>query len=175
MTTEEREEFEELEELLPAYLDGALDPARTARVAEWLERSPRARASLEAYRSIDAVLESRRELVPDAASYLRAAFRRPLPSRARDVMVVMFGLPGVTTMLLGLFTVALFLYRDRLAAWFGAAAPVPGAESLGLGWVRDALLAASGVDIWTLTAVYAGVTVLVLVSTSVMLMRFLRD
>jgi anti-sigma factor RsiW len=166
---------EEFEELLPAYLDGALNAEQTARVEAWLERSAEAREALEEYRRLEAFLAARRELVPPAAPFARAVFARPYLSRVRAVMSVAFSFPAISSLLLVLFGTTLFIYRGPITAWFNRNAEVPGSESLGLDWVRSALLQFSGADIWTLTAVYVGVTLAILLSTSLMLMRFLRD
>jgi len=166
---------EEFEELLPAYLDGELNAEQTARVKAWLARSPEARESLELYREINLHLESRHEQVPPAAPYLRAVYHRSLLSRARDVMTAVFSFPGITGLLLGMFGIALFIYREQITKWFTSKAELPGSSSLGLDWVRSALLQFSGADIWVVTGVYAGLTLAIVLSTSLMLMRFLRD
>lgn len=166
---------EEFEELLPAYLDGALNAEQTARVEAWLERSADARESLEAYRQLEGLLETRREQVPPAAPYARAVFARSRLSRVGTVMRVAFSFPAISSLLLVLFGTTLFIYRESITAWFNRNAELPGSDSLGLDWVRNTLLLFSGADIWTVTAVYVGLTVAILLSTSLMLMRFLRD
>jgi anti-sigma factor RsiW len=166
---------EEFEELLPAYLDGALNAEQTARVDAWLERSAEAREALDAFRRLDAYLETRREQVPPSAPFVRTVFARPYINSVRAVLNVAFSFPAISSLLLVLFGITLFIYRGPITAWFNRNAEVPGSESLGLDWVRNALLQFSGADIWTVTAVYVGVTVAILLSTSLMLMRFLRD
>jgi len=166
---------EEFEELLPAYLEGGLNAEQQSRVEAWLKRSPQARESLDAYRQLDVLLESRRELVPGAGPYFRAVFQRSMLSRARDVMTGLFSFAGISSILLALFSVALFIYRDRITGWFNRSPELPDSGSLGLEWVRNALLLFSGADMWTVTALYAGVTLAILLSTGVMVMRFLRD
>jgi hypothetical protein len=166
---------EEFEELLPAYLDGALNAEQTARVETWLERSADARESLEAYRRLEGLLETRREQVPPVAPYVRAVFARSNLSRVRAVLSVAFSFPAISSLILVLFGTTLFIYREPITDWFKRNAELPGSDSLGLDWVRSALLLFSGADIWTVTAVYVGLTVAILLSTSLMLMRFLRD
>lgn len=166
---------EEFEELLPAYLDGELNAEQTARVKAWLARSPEARESLELYREINLHLESRLEQVPAAAPYFRAIYKRSLLSRARDITITMFSFPAISSLLLGLFGIALFIYKDQITRWFTNKAELPGSSSLGLDWVRNALLQFSGADMWVVTGLYVGLTVAILLSTSLMVMRFLRD
>ena len=166
---------EEFEELLPAYLDGELNAEQTARVKAWLARSPEARESLEVYRELNSFLVARKEQVPPPAPYVRAVYQRSLLSRARDVMTAMFSFPGISSLLLGLFGIALFIYKDQITKWFTSKAELPGSTSLGLDWVRDALLQFSGADIWVVTGLYIGLTVAILLSTGWMVMRFLRD
>ncbi len=166
---------EEFEELLPAYLEGELNAEQTARVKAWLARSPEARESLEVYREHNVVLESRREQVPPPAPYFRAVYHRPLLSRARDITTTMFSFPAISSLLLAFFGIALFIYRDQITKWFTSKAELPGSSSLGLDWVRNALLQFSGADMWVVTGLYVGLTVAILLSTSLMVMRFLRD
>jgi anti-sigma factor RsiW len=166
---------EEFEELLPAYLEGVLTAEQKARVELWLKRSPEARESLESYRQLDSMLESRRDLVPDAAPYFRAVFRRSALSRARDVMDTLFSFPAISSILLALFGVVLFIYRETITAWFNRTSEMPGSSSFGLEWVRNVLLQFSGADIWVVTGVYVGLTLAILLSTGMMVMRFLRD
>jgi anti-sigma factor RsiW len=166
---------EEFEELLPAYLDGELNAEQTARVEAWLARSSEARDSLELYREINLHLQSRHDQVPPPAPYFRAVYQRSLLSRSRDVMTAMFSFPGISSVLLTLFGIALFIYKDQITAWFTSKAELPGSSSLGLDWVRNALLQFSGADIWVVTGLYVGLTIAILLSTSFMVMRFLRD
>jgi anti-sigma factor RsiW len=165
----------DFEELLPAYLEGALNAEQTARIETWLERSAEARQSLEDFRVLEGLLESRREQVPPAADLLRAVQARTNLSRIRTVMNAAFSFPAISSLLLILFGFTLYIYREHITSWFDRSAEFPGFESLGLEWVRNALLHFSGADIWTVTAVYAGLTIAILLSTSLMLMRFLRD
>ncbi|MGD8413501.1 MAG: zf-HC2 domain-containing protein [Candidatus Latescibacterota bacterium] len=166
---------EEFEELLPAYLAGDLNAEQTARVEAWLARSPQAGESLEVYRDIDLFLESRREQVPPAAPFARAVFKRPMLSRARDIMVTLFSFPAISSLLLIIFGTAIFAYRNQITAWVNGKAELPASSSLGLDWVRSALMQFSGADIWVITGLYVGVTIAILLSTSLMVMRFLRD
>jgi anti-sigma factor RsiW len=166
---------EEFEELLPAYLDGELNAEQTARVEAWLARSPQARESLEAYRDINFFLESRREQVPPAELFTRTVFKRPMLGRARDIMNTLFSFPAISSLLLVLFGTAIYVYRNQITAWVNGKAELPASSSLGLDWVRNALLQFSGADMWMITGLYVGVTVAILLSTSLMVMRFLRD
>jgi anti-sigma factor RsiW len=166
---------DEFEELLPAYLDGELNAEQTDRVKAWLSSSVEGRQLLESYRQLNTLLESRREQVPPAAPYVRAVFRRPGLSRAREVMNAAFSFPSISGLLLALFGIALFIYRDQITNWFSSKAELPGSGSLGLDWVRHALMLFSGADIWVVTGVYVALTVAILLSTSLMVMRFLRD
>ena len=168
-------DHEQLEELLPAYLDGALNAEQTDRVKTWLEGSAEARRALEDFRKLDTLLESRREQVPPAAPYVRAALVPSLQARARRVMDTLFSLPGISGMLVVLVGIALFIYRQPITNLFNRKPDLPGSETYSLEWLRTAILQFSGADIWMMTAIYVGLTLLILGSSSVMLMRFLRD
>jgi hypothetical protein len=166
---------EQFEELLPAYLDGALSAEQTNRVEAWLAGSEAARRALEEFRELDGLLESRRALVPPGARYARDVLAVPLHARVRRVMDTIFSLPGISGMLVVLVGVALFIYRHPITDWFNRSPRIPGTDKLGLEWVRTVILQFSGADIWTMTAIYAGLTILILGSSGLMLMRFLRD
>lgn len=166
---------EEFEELLPAYLDGELNAEQTARVKSWLARSQEAREALEVYREMNVVLESRRERVPAVEPYIDAVLHKSFLSSARNVTNTMFSFPGISSLLLVFFGVALFVYRQPITEWFKGMTDLTATSSMGLDWVRDALLQFSGADMWVITGVYVGLTVAILLSTSLMVMRFLRD
>jgi anti-sigma factor RsiW len=166
---------EQLEELLPAYLDGALNAEQTDRVKTWLESSAEARRTLEEFRQLNILLESRRDLVPPAAPFARAALTPPLETRVRKVMDAIFSVQGISGLLIVLVGIMLFIYRQPITNWFNRTPDLPGSTTWNLEWLRTAILQFSGADIWTMTAIYAGVTLLILGSSSVMLMRYLRD
>ena len=166
---------DDFEELLPAYLEGALNAEQTARVDSWLERSADARESLGVFRRLDGLLEQRRAQVPPAEGFILAVTRRSVLSSVRRVMNVAFSFPAISGLLLALFAFTLFVYREQITSWFNRTPEFSGSNSHALEWVRSVLLQFSGTDIWTLTAVYAGLTLIILLSTSLMVMRFLRD
>jgi hypothetical protein len=166
---------EELEELLPAYLAGDLSAENKARVEAYLEESAQARESLEAHRMLESVLQMRREQVPPVDRFTKAVFAGTRLHRARVTMDAVFSFPALTSAMLILFGVVLFLYRHSITAWVNQKASLPDSQSLGFEWVGAAIVQFAGGDMWMLTGIYVAVTVLILLSTSLMLMRFLRD
>ena len=168
-------DHDQFEELLPAYLEGALNAEQTDRVEAWLKGSADARRALEEFRELDILLESRREQVPDAAPFARAALTPTMQTRLRRVMDTVFSLPGISGMLVILVGIALFIYRQPITNLFNRTPELPGSSSYGLEWLQTVVQQFSGADIWTMTAIYAGVTLLILGSSGAMLMRFLRD
>jgi hypothetical protein len=166
---------EQLEELLPAYLDGALNAEQTDRVRTWLEGSAEARRALEEFRQLDILLESRHDLVPPAAPFARAVRTTPLHTRVRRVMDAVFSFQGISALLVVLVGIMLFIYRQPITNWFNRTPDLPGSDGLGLEWLNSVLLQFSGAGIWAMTAVYAGLTLLILGSSGAMLMRYLRD
>lgn len=166
---------EELEELLPAYLAGDLSAEDAARVEVCLGESAEARESLEAYRALESVLEMRREQVPPVDRFAKTVFAKSRVDKVRTVMNAVFSFPALTSAMLVLFGIVLFIYRKPITAWFDQKASLPDSTSLGFEWVSAAIVQFAGTDMWMLTALYVAVTVLILLSTSLMLMRFLRD
>lgn len=167
--------LDEFEELLPAYLDGALTAEQRSRIEAWLDGSEEARQSLEAYRRLESLLEMRREQVPPPDRMLHAVFRGSLLSRVRATMDTVFSFPMISSALLILVGIGVYVLRDPITAWFSRTPPVPGADSRQLQWVQTAIQYFTGADVWTLTAIYVGLTVAILLSTTLMVMRFLRD
>jgi anti-sigma factor RsiW len=165
---------EKLEELLPAYLSGDLSAEEAARVEACLEESAEARDSLKAYQALESVLQMRREQVPPVDRFAKAALGRSSLRRTRFAMDAVFNVPVLTGAMLAIFGIVLFLYRNPITAWFEQKASLPDSTSLGLEWVSAAIAQFAGTDMWMLTAMYVAVTVLILLSTSLMLMRFLR-
>jgi len=165
---------EELEKLLPAYAAGDLSPQEAAAVEASLEEFPEARQSLEEFRALESVLLARRELVPAPDQYVRAVFAASRLDKARKAMDTLFSFPALTGAALVLFGVILLVYRKPITAWFNQKASLPDTESLGLDWVGAAIVQVAGGDVMMLTAIYVAVTLLILLSTSLMLMRFLR-
>ncbi len=167
--------YEQFEDLLPAYIDGGLNAEQTNRVEKWLEGSADARRALDEFRELDMLLEQRREQVPPAAQFVHSVLKPSLRTRVHKVMATAFSLPGISGILVALVGVALFLYRQPITNWFNRTPDLPGASSNGFEWLRTTIMQFSGTDIWTMTAIYVGVTLVILGSSSVMLMRYLRD
>ena len=165
---------EELEKLLPAYAAGELSPEEAAAVEASLEEFPEARESLEEFRALESILLKRRELVPAPDRYVKAVFAGSRVDKVRRAMDTLFSFPGLTSAALVLFGIVLFVYRKPITAWFNQKANLPDAESLGLDWVGAAIVQFTGGDVMMLTAMYVAVTLLILLSTSLMLVRFLR-
>ncbi len=165
---------EELEKLLPAYAAGDLSPEEAARVEASLDEFADARDSVEAFRVLESVLRDRRAQVPAVDQYLKAVFATSSLHKARKTMDALFSFPALTSAALVLFGIVLFVYRGPITAWFNRMASLPDTESLGLNWVSTAIVQFAGGDVMMLTAIYVAVTLLILLSTSLMLLRFLR-
>lgn len=165
---------EDLEKLLPAYAAGELSPEEAAAVEAFLEEFPEARESLEKFRALESILLARREQVPAPDRYVKAVFVSSRLAKARKVMDTIFSFPALSGAALVLFGVVLLVYRKQITAWFNQKASLPDTESLGLDWVGAAIVQVAGGDVMMLTAMYVAVTLLILLSTSLMLMRFLR-
>lgn len=167
--------YEELEKLLPAYAAGDLSAQDVARVEAFLEESAGARESLDAYRVLESVLEKRSEQIPSVDQFVKAAFASSRIYKLRRTLDTLFSFPALTSAALILFGIVLFVYRQPITSWFKQRASLPDTESLGLDWVAAAIVQVAGGDMWMLTGLYVAVTVLILLSTSLMLMRFIRN
>ena len=123
---------------------------------------------------LESVLESRREQVPSVDRYVKGVFAASSLHKARKTMDALFSFPSLTSAALVLFGIVLFVYRGPITDWFNRLANLPDKESLGLSWVSTAIVQFAGGDVMMLTAIYVAVTLLILLSTSLMLLRFLR-
>lgn len=166
---------DDFEDLLPAYMDGDLTAEQRSRIEAWLDSSEEARRSLDAYRRLDSMLALRCEQVPPPDRMLHAVFRGSLLGRVRVTMDSLFNFPMISSALLILVGIGAYLFRDPITTWFSRTPRVPGADSRQLQWVQTAIQYFTGADVWTLTAIYVGITIAILFSTTLMLMRFLRD
>ncbi|MDH3198604.1 MAG: zf-HC2 domain-containing protein [Candidatus Krumholzibacteria bacterium] len=176
---------ERIEAMLSAYAAGELTAAERAEVEAALARLPALRESLAAFTALEETLVSRREQVPPAEGFLRGVFAAaraaapsPHPSRGRlrRWLDAATGVPAVATYACLATALAAFVYRDALASLIARLTAQRQMPSMpDASGVTDAIVAVAGGEMWVLAVVYAGVTALIVLSLSLVTMRFVRE
>jgi len=153
-----------------------------------LAASPALRESLAAFTALEDALVSRRALVPPAERFLRGVFataraaappKRRARSRVQRWFDAAVSLPAVTAYVCLTTAIAAFVYRDavaRLVARLTEKPNVPAVPSLpDASGVTNAIVAATGGEMWVLSVVYGGVTLLIVLTLSLVTTRFARE
>jgi anti-sigma factor RsiW len=179
---------ERIEAMLSAYAAGELTAAESAEVEAAFARSPALRESLAAFTALEETLVSRREQVPPAEGFLRGVFaaaraaapsRHPSRGRLRRWLDAATGVPAVATYACLATALAAFVYRDALASLIArltAERQMPAMPAMpDASGVTDAIVAVAGGEMWVLAVVYGGVTALIVLSLSLVTMRFVRE
>jgi anti-sigma factor RsiW len=179
---------ERIEAMFSAYAAGELAAAERAEVEAALASSPALRESLAAFEALETALVSRREQVPPAEGFLRGVFagaraaapaRRAVRTRLRRWLDAATSLPAMTVYACLATAIAAFVYRDALASLVtrleapSEMPPLPAVPDAS--GIVNHIVAAAGGEMWVLTVVYAGVTALIVLSLSLVTMRFVRE
>lgn len=168
---------EHVEELLGPLAGGELDAATEADVRAHVASCARCRESLAAYEAVESALVLRRGEVPAPGRILDAALRAVRPhrsSRARTVMDAVFSPASLAAFAFAFAGLASFVYRGALVRFLSGFS-TPSEWAFAGDHITRALLVFTGGDVWMLTAVYAGLTAIVLLGTGLVGLRFLRS
>ena len=168
----------QIEELLPAYLDGDLDTDETSAVRAHLDACGGCREAMADFQALEETLLARRDIVPSPAQFVRAVFGVSQESRAHVWINRLVSWPGLTAAGCATLAMFTFIYLDTITAFFtrvSTAIKLPQQTSNPFQSLTDVLMQFTGGDLTMLSAVYAGVTIIILLSTSLVTMRFLRN
>lgn len=168
---------EQIESLLPSYVEGTLDDADAAAVRMHVESCATCRESLVTFTVLEQSLVSRRDQVPPLERFLPDLATAGVPgaahvSRLMRAFRSMMSLPGVATLLVvwaGLFA---FAFREKIGAAIMAA--TPDRLTVFQDHLTSALVTAADGNAWTLLAVSILVSVLIVLSTGAMTLRYIR-
>jgi anti-sigma factor RsiW len=184
---------ERIEALLPAFVEGGLAADDAAVVRAHVGSCAACGEALAAFTALEATLVSRRDEVPPAASFIPdlSALRAPGAAASRGRVDAVSGprrayahprlvwalrgmvsVPGVAIILVIWSTLLLYHFRDAV----GEALAFSSLERLQVLTARISatLLAVSGGDAWTLSAIYGAIALFVLGSTGIITLRYVR-
>lgn len=180
MNQQARQNCERIEALLPSYVEGGLGAADEAVVRSHIETCDACRASLVTFAMIEESLVSRRAEVPPAEQFMPdfAAARAPV-SRAHPhprlvgALRTMMSVPGVSIILVMWSAMFLLRFRDTVGRAFSWTSL--DRLSAFTREVQNVLVGVSGDNPWTLTAIYAALTLALLASTGAITLRYIRQ
>jgi predicted anti-sigma-YlaC factor YlaD len=167
---------ERIEAMLPAFVGRDLGADDAAVVSSHLETCAQCRESLAAFAALEQSLVARRDDVPPVDAFLP----HMAPARARSNVLVrclraVTSVPGIAIVIVMWAGFLIARYSDRLTG--DAATQKNTFERMTALAQRgiDAMIAAAGGDVWTLTAVYGALAIGVIVSAGALTMRLVRD
>jgi len=168
---------QQIEILLPAYIESDLTAGEMASVRAHLDGCRMCQDAVASFQALEVALVTRGEQVPTLDSVLPALIAQASTRRSRALRFfdAAFSLPGIICMALGFLGMLTFFYRDVIAGYLARQFAQP------LTWedvaVRFGALTANTahVDVLVLTAVYSLVTLLIVASTGYITLRFVRQ
>lgn len=165
---------ETCEKNLPAYASGELDPTQAEELRGHLAGCAACREALAFFEKLEESLTMRRLEVPSARRFVRAVWREVGYSRARVVMDVVASLPFLSSFALIASGILFFLQRQRFVQMFegdyGFSTWIASIAETFNSLVVDF----AGGDTLMLSGIYAGATVIVLLTTTLVTLRFIR-
>jgi anti-sigma factor RsiW len=165
-----------IEELLPGYAGGDLDTDDAQRVEAHIEACATCRESLDIYLKLETQLVARSKLRPSAKAAARKAARAVGFGR-RHWLDAFTGLPATAGGGLVVFGILWITFGDVIRDGFARLAAADlGARFLGVfdEWARGVDAVSGGSEL-TLPIVTAGLTALILLSGSWMVMRYVKN
>jgi anti-sigma factor RsiW len=168
-----------VEAMLPAFVAHELGGDERALVSTHLESCAACRDSLAALAAIEATLVARRDEIPavDAflphrhAAHAAASERKPFVHR---VFRVVMSTPGIAILLVMWAALLISRFQGRVAGGVSETTAVDRMQAFAKRGI-DAMVAAAGGDVWTLSAVYGALAIAVIVSAGALTVRFVRS
>jgi predicted anti-sigma-YlaC factor YlaD len=167
---------ERIEEMLPAFVERELAPKEGASVRAHVESCPRCREALQTFVAMEQSLATRRAEVPPFETFLPPALApsRWHPSIFLRSLRALTSVPGVAIVLVMWVGFLVARYSDRLTGGMAEKTTLERMTAFAQRGI-DAIVAAGGGDVWTLTAVYGALAIAVIVSAGALTMRLVRD
>jgi anti-sigma factor RsiW len=168
-----------IEEMLSGFVAHELGGEERAVVSRHLESCASCRDALAALAAIEATLVARRDQVPAVDAFLpkpfavhaRAAEKRPFVMR---VFRAVMSTPGIAILLVMWGALILAHFSGRVASEIGGTSAFDRMQAFAKRGI-DAMVAAAGGDVWTLSAVYGALAIAVIVSAGALTVRFVRN
>lgn len=169
---------ERIEALLPALVEGSLSGDDAAMVTSHVDSCASCRESLAAFAMLEQTLVARRAEVPAVDSFLPnlAAARVPAAHRHSPLFRVFraaMSVPGISILLVMWGTMFALSFRTNLANDISRYSSLERWKALVL-FTTAQITNLTGNNVWTLTAVYAALTLAILGSMGAMTLRYIR-
>jgi anti-sigma factor RsiW len=166
---------ERMEALLPAYADHNLPEAEAVGVKAHLEGCASCKEALNWLTSLDAVLKARSSERPSAQHTARMVMSAIRPSRARMVLDAVFSLPVMVSAFLIAMGIVFFIHINKIRVLVSPESPVISSLIHASEQITSSILDLGGGDLYALITIYAGVIGIILLTTSLVAYRFIRD
>ena len=165
----------EIEHLIPAWMENDCSAVEHSLVESHLGGCPACREAVEEFRQLDVALLSRRDEIPRASRTFHAVMARTRQQRTKVVLDRLLSVPSLSTFLVLVVATALFIYRDSVEALFSRDIQLQGSFAGAAQQMIDALVSVSGGDIWALSILYGGVTLVILLAMGLTVQNVLRS
>ncbi len=165
---------ERIESLLPVYVEKDLPDAELEEIEAHLEACAACRESLAGFAMLEEALLARREEVPSAKSIYNAVFAVTGCSRLKRVLDAIYSLPFLCSASFFITGVILFVYRRHIETLFARDIQFTQKLSRVGEQLTSVIINLVGGDVWVLTAVYFGLTAIILLGTALMVRNFVR-
>lgn len=167
---------ERIEEMLPAFVEHELTPKEASLVRAHVDSCPRCSEALQTFTVMEHSLVTRRDQVPPFETFLPPALA---PSRWHPGLFLrslraLTSVPGMAIVLVMWAGFLIARYSDRLTGGVMEKTTLDRMMVFARRGI-DAIVAAAGGDMSTLTAVYGALAIAVIVSAGALTMRFVRD
>ncbi len=166
---------EQIESLLPAYLEADLTPDEMAGVKSHLSGCAGCREALAGFTELDGLLSLRRDEVPPAARTIKAVMPRVGFSRTKRFLDAVYSMPGIISVSFLIIGIVLFIYRRHVETIFTTDFSMSQFFTRLGEAITSGIMALSGGDVWVLTGLYAGVLLLILLGTGSIVFKFVRS
>ncbi len=165
-----------IEEMLPAFVEYELAPKDASLVRAHVESCPRCSEALQAFTVMERSLITRRGEVPPFDAFLPPALApsRWHPNFFLRSLRALTSVPGMAIVLVMWAGFLIARYSDRLTGGVLEKTTLDRIVAVSKRGI-DAIVAAAGGDMSTLTAVYGALAIAVIVSVGALTMRFVRD
>lgn len=164
-----------IEQLLPAYLENDLSAEDNARVRLHVDECADCGEALAAFRALEQSLSFRRQEVPDLRPIARAVFNELGLNPWHRVLRAALSLPALCSSAALMAALFFFMRKDSVVRTFSGDYGLAERISLLGEKVSQFLVTQTGGDVLILSGMYAAVTLMILLSTSMVVARFLRS
>lgn len=165
----------EIEHLIPSWLENDCSAGERSLVQSHLDSCPACREAVEEFQLLDLALLTRRDEIPPVSRTFHAVMARAGHRRSKVLVDRLLSVPSLAAFLLFAAAAALFIHRDSVGTLFSRDIQLPGPLAGAAQRMIDALVQVSGGDIWTLSIMYGGVTLVMLLAMGLAVQNVLRS